>query len=328
MNLAIHGFPILEQLNDARYKLFETSHGEKDAPIRFASWLGQKAMTVITMPANVVGVGVGIVGMVGTACTVGLLKVAIYAVTFEKPQFSSGFMWFGENTMNAAAHIAINMGELVYDAGNVVYLGYRAIRWVGEKLHLGPIFQEIFRKLSQLFEYIGSRLVMPVLRFIATRLEKGIEKTVETEGNFNFTGETPSLLRPLNDKAKENRIDWNSPDRSLDKIFKHYLFSAANIPVNIVVAAVSSGAGIILSGAFAAKVILYATTNINIPVPTNAGLTIDAAFATSGNAFDDTGTNIVDGFVLLYKTSCALGINRVVARAIQVLTAIPELVFS
>jgi hypothetical protein len=331
MILGLHGFPVLEELNQARSELFDTSHKKKEQQaVKFTSWLGHKALTVVSLPANLAGVGLGAAGMAVTASTLGVLKVAIYAMSLGnvKPSFPTGFIWSAERGINAGAHFAMNLGEVIYDAGNTVYLGYRFIRWVGEKLHIERFIAEIFRKLGELFEYIGEQLLAPALRFVARRLEKGFEKAVEREGNFKFSGATPSLICPLDDLTKKNRIDWNEENRPLSKIFHHYVLSAFNIPVNAVTAACAGGASVILSSAFTAKVILYATTNINIPLPTFAGQALDATFATTRNAVVDAGTDVADSFVLLYKASSALGITRVVATALQVLRYIPEAIFS
>ncbi len=331
MILGFQGFPGLHQINVARGNCFKQSHHSQITKgAAFANWLGHKALTVVSLPANTVGAGVGSLGAIVTGCTLGALKVSIYAVTLGnvKPSFPSGFFWNAERGFNAGAHVAVNLGELLYDAGNTVYLGYRAIRWVAQKLHLEGLFTAIFRQLSEAFKFITNEIVAPVFRFVGRRIEKGFEKAAQAEGNFNFKGETPALLKPLDDLAKDNRIDFSANDRPLINIFKHYLFSIPNIPVNVAAAVGAGAASVVLGTAFVSKAALYATTNIDIPVPTFAGQALDATLATTRNVGVDVGTNIGDGFVLLYKTANALGINRVVATAIQIIMYIPEAILS
>jgi hypothetical protein len=329
MDIGFRGFPGLEQLNKARNELWYASHGESDVGIRFGSWLGHKTLTVITLPANVAGVTIGIAGMIGTACTLGTLKVGIFAATLGnvRPDFSIGFIWCLERTVHSIIHLGLNLGELAYDAGNAVYLGYRLIRWIGDKLHLGPLFNEIFRELGRLFDYVALHILKPALHFVAKRLDSGIKKAIADEENVTLRGGTPSFIKPLDDWTKENRID-GSQDRSWTKIFKHYCFSVANIPVNAVVASAAGGAAAISSAAFVGKVILYATTSINIPVPTFAGQMIVTTYAATSNVAADIATNIGDVFVVIYKTACALRINRVMATALDVLLYIPVAVLS
>jgi hypothetical protein len=331
MILGLHGFPVLEYLNEARSSVFNASHDNQGPSLeKFASWMTHKALTVISLPANLAAVGLAGGGMVVAAGTLGVFKVAVFAATLghKKLDIPTGFIWCAERGINAGAHFAINLGELIYDAGNAVYLGYRLIRWIGHKLNLDDFFKEIFNKLGQLFEYIGREIIEPTFRFVATRLKKGVEKAAEDEGDFKFSGETPALIRPLDNLTKKNRIDWQSNDRYWNTIFKHYFLSFANIPANGLTAMVAGGASIILSSAFVAKVVLYAATNINIPVPTYAGQAINATYASTRNIFADVGTDVCDGFVLIYKTSNAIGISRVVATALQVLLYIPEAIFS
>jgi hypothetical protein len=329
MILGLSGFPGLQQFNKARQDFFYTSHAEY-GPDAVAFWFGHKALTVIALPVNVMGVGIGTTGMVATASTLGALKVAIFALTVGnvKPAFPTGFMWCAERGINAGLQAGVNVGELIHDAANMVYLGYRLIRWVGGALHLEHFFNEIFNKLGEIFEFTRKQILEPVFRFVTQRVRQGISKAIECEGEFKFSYQTPSLIRPLDDLTKENRIEWSSENRFWSKIFKHYVFSVANIPVNAVAATLMGGSASVLSSAFAAKVIVYATTNINIPLPTFAGQALDATVSTTRNALLDIGTDICDSFVVMYKTSSALGINRVMATALQILLYIPEAIFS
>lgn len=116
------GFPGLEELNMGRVNLFDASHGDGSAMHNLGCWLGHKVITLVDLPANVIGVGVGIAGMIVTASTVGVIKVAFFAVTLgNKLPFPTGFQWCWDRTVDAGYHFARNIGELLYDVANLIY---------------------------------------------------------------------------------------------------------------------------------------------------------------------------------------------------------------
>lgn len=320
MAFGLSGLVGIEQLDTLRNELFKISHNRNAYyPItheQVACWLGHKLLTIISVPANIVEAGICTTGCLASACTLGALKVAIFAITLGniKPHFSTGCLWLGERACHGFFDIALNIGELVYDAGDLLYQGYRLSRWVAGILHLGNLFHTIFEKLGQVFT------------FIAERIQQGLDKAVEVEDDLLF--EVPYPFSVLNDLTQKHRIDFESNNRSLEDIFKHYILSVANIPLNTIIATGAAGLSIALSTAFVGKVILYATTNINISVSTYAGRTLGVVGATSSNAVVDITHDIADSFVLLYKISHALGITRVVTTALRVVEYIPEAIFS
>lgn len=184
---------------------------------------------------------------------------------------------------------------------------------------------DIASTLGELLYDVGNIFYQVV--FLAKRLAAGVAKANEAE-NFEFTNESPSFIKPLNDLTAQNRIDWNASDRPFNTIMKHYFYSMANIPLNLVTATCSAVAAAILSSAYVSKVVLYAFTNINIPLPTYAGQTLQAAATTSRNVLADSAVNFADGFVLVYKGACALRLNKIMATAMDILRFIPEAVFS
>lgn len=324
------GFPVLEQLDHLRYTLYITSHEDKPLVTTVPAWLGHKALTAVCLPCNIVAMGVGLTGMLATASTLGTLKVAIYAGTagYVKPSFSIGFLWLGERTALAGIDCGANLGEIVYDAADLLYQGYRLVRWIAEKIHLSDFLARALRAIGECFEFIGRVILYPTFNFIGKRISAGVKKANEAEVDFIWTGEPPALIKPLNDITQKNRVDWDSPERPLGTIMKHYVFSVPNIPLNAVIAACSGIASVILSSAYVAKVTLYAATNINIPLPTFAAHAYHATVSTAYHALTDIGTDVGDVFILIYKAACTLRLNRIMATALDVLLYIPRAVFS
>ena len=323
--MAINGFPVLQQLNHMRTGTFNNSHDfNKPASQRIPNftkamfWLSHKAFTLTTFPANLAGLGLGAAGLIISASTLGTLKVAIFAVTLGniKPSFPTGCCWFGERAIHSGVHLGINIYELGYDTISAAEQGVRCIKWVGDKLHITNYVKAIFKQLNRLFE------------FMARRVNAGFNKAMQDEKPTVFSLETPSPIRPLNDLTNETRINWKNEQRPFKQILKHTFFSVANIPVNSVTAVCAAIASLILSTAFIGKVMLYAVTeNIKIPVPTYAAQAMRITAATTANAALDTGVDIADGFITIYKVSEALGIKKAAETCLRVVAFIPEALF-
>lgn len=335
------GFPGIQQLNDFRVNnLFVNSHDPQNGPaLQFGYWMAHKAVSVISFPANVAGMGLGLAGMVVPGCFLGLVKVAVFAATLGnyKPTFSTGFIRCSQAAITCFLQIFVNAGELGYDALNALYNGYRVIRWIGEKLHLNFIIEEIFIQTARLIKYIWNNMIVPLwndvidptIKFIDKRVQEGLKNAVECEKNYyTLNLETPSFIRPLDDRTKATRIDRHAEDRSYSNIFSHYAYSLINIPVNLVTAAGMASLTAITACNFGAKVIIYAATNIDIPVPTYAGKTLEKTIACSINVIWDSYVDIADSFVLTYKVSDALGILVAMAKIRDVILFIPEAIIS
>lgn len=114
------GFPIVDQINNKRQKLFESADNGS-----IPAWLGHKAVVIISFPTNVIAFGVGALATTASACIVGSLKIAIYALTFghTKPTFQTGFIYFGERTLNAGKNILL----CVYETFNVAGFAYSRV---------------------------------------------------------------------------------------------------------------------------------------------------------------------------------------------------------
>lgn len=314
-------------LNETRHNFFRVSHSwdkenEDTTPKHFINWLGHKALTIISLPINVANAGVsGLAGIV-SGCTLGAIKVSVFAVTLGniKPSFPTVFFWFLESSLHSVVHIGINTAEVFYDAGNIFYLGYKLIRWAGDKLHLGNFLEKIFQSISDALTYVE-----PIFKFLYGRISKGFDKALSHE-NSNF--KLPDLLCSLNNRAKETRLDWSAEDRSFESIVDHGFYSIGNIPLNSIAAIASTFASIPTTLIFSIKVALYAITNIEISLPTYAPYLLNGVKETSYNAAADVSTIVGDSFILLYKGSEALGLNKVIVKAKNVLHYIPEAVFS
>ncbi len=321
---SLEGVPGLQDLNWARFNLWKTSHNwdakeyepEPSIPLKIGSWIGHKIVTVITLPVNVVSVGICATGMVLSACTLGAFKVAVFAITLgKKLTYPTGCLTFGKWMLHSIVHIALNTGELVFDVLDPIYQVGRAVKWVAVKLHIDHIIKEVFIHIADFFA------------FVAEKIAKGWRKAYEAEEAFRFDDDTPIPIRKLNEITKDCRIDLNQEERPLGDILKHYVLSVFNIPLNATAALCSFVASLVLSSIYLVKVGVQATTDLNIAIPTGAGQAIATTFETTRNTFVDLGVDISDVFILMYKTSKALGIYKVMVTTIKVIRFIPEALF-
>lgn len=318
------GFPFVHQLNDTRNISFKLSHNwDRENPdmttkAKAGCWLNHKSLTVCSIPANTLSTGVGLAGMAVTAATLGTAKVAVFAISLgnQTLPIDTGFTWFGNRTAHSVWHLLLNTGELAYDTGNVVYRVVQVAPRIAKVLHIEEEVKAILRRMGQ------------GLDFAARRIEKGFVRAGEAEKGNEFSWDTPPILSWIDKPTEEVRINMDSASRPWDKIVKHGLLSVVNVPLNGAVAVCSGVATAILGTAFVGKAIFYATTNIDIPVPTYAGVAAGATFSTSSNVVIDAANNVGDGFVSLYKTSAALGINRVLTTALGVIEYIPKALFT
>lgn len=294
-------FPILGSLNHTRHYFAQNSHLEDTDELisvttieKMGNWIAHKAMTVVCLSVNVTAVGAGLTGAVAAGCLVGGIKVAIFALTLgnTKPSFPTGTTWCIERTTTAAYEVLKNIGELFYDLTDIFYQGFRALRWV------------------------------------FNRLEKGFEKANQNESGFTFS---PQFVFPhtiINDATEKYRIDPNNEDRSMEYIAKHTFCSLINIPASCATALL---AGCVAAPLFAAiylsKALLYAGTNIHIPIPTYLGPAIEVSLSASFVAVYDIINIAADIFVTLYHLARALHLETALATARDVIAYIPEAVF-
>jgi hypothetical protein len=320
--MSAKGLPGVQQMNFLRTHLYEVTHDDKarSKTKRAFGFLGHKALSVILIPTNILTIGLGIAGMAASACTLGALKVAIFAVTGKKDLFSTGFLRCAEISVFSFAHVCANSAELFIEGALAVKKCAKAVHGVVKKMGMEQVVKRALHAVIDAYAKASA--------FVEKRIGKGFKKAAEAEGKFKFTMNTPFFLRPINDLAKQNRIQPNAQDRPLSTILKHTFYSIPNIALNGTTAVCAIVATAVLGIAFIGKAALYATTNIDVSIPTYVGPVSEAAITTAGNAIVDTATDIADGFVLLFKASKALGINKLVAKASHVIAYIPRAIFS
>lgn len=129
-------FSFANFINQTRLEYYNQS---KHDDHRVGYWLSHKAVSLISLPSNTAAACVGITGMAISACTLGALKVALFAF---KPTFSTGFQSFAEKTQNSFKEIFSNIKEIVLDCvdlvstvKNGVFQGCNSV-WVAMRVHL------------------------------------------------------------------------------------------------------------------------------------------------------------------------------------------------
>ena len=327
--MTLESFPIISQLNKAREDCHLESHehygSHKSTLERVGYWFGHKGMTVVTVPTNIVVVCLGTAGFAAGSLILGSAKIFTYAITcgYIKPSFSTGALYCGERALSSTGQLFTNLGELMLDGFHLIADTATTCFLIAEKLQFGGTVRAIFEALGR-----GCWTVLDYTLFFAFRRlgEAFIKAGTEETPTVNF--ETPELLRPLDDAAKAERIDLSSNERSFGKIFKHTVISLANIPANAVTAVCSAVAFAALSSVFLAKVALYTVANVSIPLPTYIGKAGEAMLVSTANVAKDVSTDFADVFVVTYKTSDALGLNRVALTALNVIMYIPVAMFS
>lgn len=310
-------FPGVSRINNARTTLFSKSHNIKLRPsdrdasktTQIACWLGHKAVSLISLPANGVAIGLGLAGMTATACTLGAFKVFTYAVTLGniKPKFSIGFLWLGERTFTSFSNIFKNVEELGYDTARLAYNGYRGVKSVLTAL-----------KLNYLIPYIKQ-----AIEFIGKRIDKGIDVAGKDEESLPTPQE---LFRELN-KATIARSCFKG-EQPISRWFEHKALSMINIPVNVAVATLSGVACLAGAVAFTAKVTLYAATNIHISTPTGAGYTGWHFANASYNTLRNSAEVVADLAVIVYRIADALHITQAVVAVKNVIEYIPKAILT
>lgn len=282
------GFPGLRQMNQTRHSCYDIAVNKEDkdgedkpkAGKRIGCWAAHKGLTVVCLPANAVGIAVGIAGMVATAFFVGGIVKPAIGLFKEKPQFTSGAEFCYKATGHSFKHLFLNLGELA-----------------GE----------------------GCRII----KFCFLRLEKGIDESTKVEKD-EISWKTPFGIRALNTPTKERRFKFSEEKRSYGKILAHYGLSFINMPVNAIGAGVFGIASAATCSLFIGKSVLYATTGINITVPTYAEQMLASTAVCSANVFLDLGTDFLDNFVLMHKLAVTLGRIRLFTTVGEQILLIPE----
>ncbi len=327
--MSLEGFPIVSTLNQMRKNLIteshiDSEHHKKSTIARVGNWFAHKAMSVVSIPTNTLSACAATAGAVAGGIILGSAKVFTFAVTCGaiKPTFSTGVLYFGERGLHSVGNVFTNIGELIYDAARLVGDTAEVCLTIASKLHFGNFLRDALNAVGEAISTAFDYTVFPLLK----RIDSALEKATNEEPASQY--ETANILKPLDDAAKAERIDFSSSERSFKKIFSHAVFSLANIPANAVAAICSSVAFAVLTSAFVAKVALYTATNLTVPVPTHAGNAGKTMLVSAANVLSDAATDVADIFVVAFKTSDALGLNRLATTALHVISYIPVAVFS
>ncbi len=328
MTTGLQGFPIISQLNHARKELwsYHDSKNNLSPSDKVGRWLGHKAVTVISIPANIAAVGLGVLGMATTACTIGAAKTFIFAFTLGriKPEFPTGFLWFGERTYSSIGQVLSNLYEVTYD---VCDLGYR----IGEKAYRLAkhivialkidrfIVKYVIPALNRVLKEIGR-----VLNFIGKRLDDGFGKAWSDESKLELKFTTPPVVKDLNEFNEGFSIFREHAMRETDKhkmlhTITHIGLSLVAVPVNAITC-IATG---ILTAAtlplFVAKGTFTAVTTLPIPVPTGCMKLGCYHLTALGNTLRGAGElTVIDPAVFLYQVADALHITTVVAKVTEV----------
>jgi|GEM_PF-4169236 len=314
--MGLSGLPIIYRLSKYRESLHQGSNGKISRSEKVGNWLGHKAVTCISIPLNVLEiVGCVVLGVI-SACTLGAIKVAVFALSLEnyKPGFTIGVAWLGERALHGFVDTYLNIIELVHDAKIVFNKTKQFVKWSAEKLHVTDLFNRISKKIS----FIVNQVI--------GHLKETVDVTWEAEPYKAF--EAPYPFKELNEWTKSTSIDLKSDDRALLDVFKHYLLSVANIPVNFAATLALGSISVVSTALFLSKVGLYAAFKVKVPLPTYLQQFSVATFQTAGNTIRDFSNDIADIVVLSYKASNTLGIIRVAKTALKVVVYIPESIFA
>lgn len=301
-----NSFPIVQELNQARLDFYDQRWSQGSSFFEKAkAWLGHKAITVVSLPANIVACNLALVGMTAS-CAVAAVKVAIFAVSLGNFQadWPTGFLYFGEAFISSGSEACRNAIELLCDAADIFYQTYRGIKHVTEYLSLDRLIEKI------------TEVVGEILSFASDRLTLGFESASRDECDIS------TYKTPLEEATASYRI--KSTNRSSKEILSHTIYSVLNIFANTVIAAVSAVACVVFSAIFVAKAIVCASTGINIPIPTAVGMTGACALSATGHVILDVANDIADGFISIYKISKATGLVKVVSSIAELLMYIPK----
>lgn len=311
---------LLNELSDYRQKLFKEYNDNSISTLsRIESFIGHKAVSVITIPVDLTGCAIGITGMVGSACILGAFKVFVFAITLGNIEckFSTGFLWFEKKTTGCITDLTLNLSEFIADGENGCIHVYNTMLKAAAKLHISGFVKKVFHQIDLL------------VHFMTKRLQRGFDQAYlcEKKYGFVFSLKTPSFLHWIDKPTSECRLQ---PDetRPLSKILKHSIASIVNIPLNATVALVGLAASAILTSAYVGKSLFSAVTNIDIPVPVAVAPVVGATLATTINASIDTVNCMVDVAILVYKTAEVTGLINVAATMKDLLLYIPRACFN
>lgn len=308
-------------INEWRQQKWEAAYAGNDLADCVKAWVAHKGGCLLSWKVNTISIVGGGSGFVLCACTLGALKVVVFALSLGnwKPEFSSGCV----ASLTLAGHGATGFfgaaSEVIYDVGYLAYQISLGIRYVAKQLRLTGALKALVKKIIHCLSHIVS--------FLIGRIIKGFEIAAKHEPKLSIDSKLPCPLHQVNEAAEQYRIDTNK-ERTFGTIASHYVVSIPNILCSGIAATVGVVASAVLGTLFMVKAVLGATTNISIPIPTYAGHVSTFTLGTGYNAIADVANDIADIFVTMFKISEAIGVAKAVVTVGRVIAYIPEAVFS
>ena len=323
-------FVVTSYLNEHRSLNFMTYNSEHSTTNeKIDSWIAHKFWVTISFPANLLAAGIGSLSAITGASTIGAFKVAVFAITLGNvtPRISTGVLWNGQRVIAAVGGIASTVGELCSDiqsfASKCVEFVQTAIRAIG----LQALLEKIQDVCIQVLEFIGRHL-SKVFNFIGERFKKGFKEAIDSETNYQLGDKDLPVIDEIN---RQREKFSNYPDsinhRSFKHIAIHTTLSILTLPVNALALACSTAVSCILAGAFFSKILLFAATNINIPIPTLVTIPFEASLRVAGHLLKNIYVSLLDVPITLYKVSELTGIYRVMVTIKDVVAYIPRAIF-
>ncbi|MCH9630194.1 MAG: hypothetical protein S4CHLAM37_01880 [Chlamydiia bacterium] len=324
-------FTPIDSLNNARSMHFNNYNAEN---VSFAdkvqSFTAHKCYTAISLPVNIAASAAsGCIAAAG-GCIIGAVKVAVFAFTLGNARLpiSTGFVTFGSRAIAHLAEASMTGYEIGSDAACFSSKCIRAVKRVIDAIGLTALFNKIREVVEVVLNKVGEA-VSRVLRFVGNRIQAGFEKASASEiANLANGGSLP-IVSSLNNNRKTFVQDWtNYNQRSMKDIATHTAISVVSLPLNAAVAVTSSLTTLALGTAYVAKALIYAGTNINVPIPTFTNIAGQVASKAVGDTLENTTTCALDVPITVYKVGEATGINHVLATIRDVLLYIPVAVFT
>lgn len=295
-------FPLVESVNHFRAQLHNTSyHSDRTTQIQLASWLGHKVTSLVSLPLNSFATVAGCAGMAATASTLGVGKALVYGGSLGhiRPEFSIGFLWLGERTITSTVEVFLNLGELLYDGGDLLVKAFDAVQWTVQKLGLSGALKRIMK------------VVDDCLTFAWNRVSDGIDVVMARETSPGDMDK--QLLSGLDNTTFGTGVFKKDLDQfGISDALSHLSLSVVNIPANILLGTVAGALTIVGGAALVAKVALHALTNIDIPIPTGCPQAGMQTLACCIRILRTGAADVGDGLAVVYRVSEATGLWRAV----------------
>lgn len=288
------GWALINTMNDTRRSWYDSYNApppgtSPSVPEKIGYFVGHKVVSVIDASICLTGIGIGITGMVLSVCTLGALKVAVFVVTLGniRPEFPSGFEWFGRGAVSCVVSLAHNATEWIYDAID-------GCVFVVKRLNYG------FRQAALREQNFYGR---------------------------DFSIETPPFLNWIDGRTSAHRIEGPLGTRPFSTIMKHYAYSLVNLPLNATVATVGFVVSAILGAAFVGKSLICAATNIDIPLPTAVLPVFAGTLGSTRVVIVDIANCVLDVAILGYKVIEATRLVRAAGTIRDLIMYIPQALF-